>query len=100
MKESQVDPARRFQEITDSAYPLCRDDVVWMLEVIKKKVAEKDPGFLDLSPPRLLQNFHGFAEAALLLIRRNADYGQEAAELKLWLKEASLGLWRDNGRDH
>lgn len=83
---------QKLQQILDSSKPLCKDDIVWMLEFIKKKVAEEDPNLTDLSQPRLLQNFRYFAEIALMLIQRRNGFDQDADRLKTWLAEASHGL--------
>ncbi|WP_424765956.1 hypothetical protein [Paenibacillus sp. sgz302251] len=87
---------RRIQRILDPAHPLCREDVVWMLEYIKKKVADEDPALMDLSQPRLMQNFHFFAEAAMSLIHRRHSCDQEADRLRDWLRQAAYGLKKDN----
>ncbi len=86
---------RKLQSILDPGRPLCREDIVWMLEYIKKKVADEDPRLLELSQPRLLQNFRYFAETAMLLIHRKSFFDQEADRLKTWLYEASYGLHPD-----
>lgn len=83
---------QRIRTILDPEHPLCRDDVVWMLGYIKKKVADEDPAFMDLSQPRLLKNFLYFAEAAMALIQRRHCSDQEADRLREWLREASHGL--------
>jgi hypothetical protein len=67
-----------------------------MLEFIKKKVADEDPALLDLSQPRLMQNFHFFAEAAMSLIHRRHYCAQEADRLRDWLRQAAYGLNVDN----
>jgi hypothetical protein len=96
MKQSQ--PAgsnlaqRRLEQILDPAHPLCKDDVVWILEYIKKKVAEEDPQLMELSQPRLMQNFRYFADIALMLIQRRNGFDQEADRLKAWIAEATFGL--------
>ncbi|MCK9859746.1 hypothetical protein [Paenibacillus sp. ATY16] len=82
----------RIDRILNPDHPLCREDVVWMLEYIKKKVADGDPALRDLSQPRLLKNFHYFAEASMLLIRRKHYSEQEATRLRNCLIEASYGL--------
>ncbi|ACT02439.1 hypothetical protein [Paenibacillus sp. JDR-2] len=82
----------RIDRILSPDHPLCREDVVWMLEYIKKKVADGDPALRDLSQPRLLKNFHYFAEASMLLIRRKHYSEQEATRLRNCLIEASYGL--------
>ena len=96
MTELLSDPARRFQEMTSGHHPLCRDEVVWMLEYIHKKMAEKDSGLLELSPPRLLRNYYYFAEIVMLFLRRNAEHHFEPGQVKEWLKEASYGLWPED----
>ncbi|WP_426447335.1 hypothetical protein ACP26L_24915 [Paenibacillus sp. S-38] len=82
----------KLQQILDPSTPLCKDDVVWMLEYIKKKVAEEDPNLMDLSQPRLLQNFRYFAEIALMVIQRRNGFDQEEGRLKAWVEEAAFGL--------
>ncbi|NIK68528.1 MULTISPECIES: hypothetical protein [unclassified Paenibacillus] len=84
--------SERIDRILSPDHPLCREDVVWMLEYIKKKVADGDPALRDLSQPRLLKNFHYFAEASMLLIRRKHYSEQEATRLRNCLIEASYGL--------
>ncbi|ULL19951.1 hypothetical protein DVH26_25235 [Paenibacillus sp. H1-7] len=82
----------KLEQIMDPAHSLCREDVVWILEYIKKKVAEEDPHLMDLSQPRLLQNFRYFAEISLMLIQRRNGFDQEADRLQTWIAEASFGL--------
>lgn len=82
----------KIQQILDPTYPLSRDDVVWMLGYITKKVADQDPAILSLSQPRLLQNFHAYAEAAMALISRRSSSEQEAERLRSWLREALHGI--------
>lgn len=87
------DPTRtKLEQIMDPTRPLCKEEIVWMLEYIKKKVAEEDPSLMDLSQPRLLQNFRYFAEIALMLIQRRNGFDHEADRLRRWLQEASHGL--------
>jgi hypothetical protein len=90
---------KRVDRILDPDHPLCRADVVWMLELIKKKVADEDPALMDLSQPRLLQNFHFFAEAAMSLVHRRHYSNQEADRLREWLRQAAHGLYVDNPRE-
>ncbi|MCZ8520262.1 MULTISPECIES: hypothetical protein [Paenibacillus] len=82
----------KVQQILDPSTPLCKDDIVWMLEYIKKKVAEEDPNLMDLPQPRLMQNFRYFAEIALMVIQRRNGFDQEADRLKAWVSEAAYGL--------
>jgi hypothetical protein len=83
---------RKLEMLLNKAHPLCKDDVIWILEYIKKNVAEEDPRLLELSQPRLLQNFRYFADIALMLIHRRNGFDQEADRLKDWIAEASFGL--------
>jgi hypothetical protein len=73
-------------------YPLCKEDVVWILDLIKKKVAEEDPVLLDLSQPRLLRSYHCFAEVAMMLVHRRHMFDQETDRLRTWLLEAAEGI--------
>jgi hypothetical protein len=82
----------KLQQILEPDRPLCKEDVVWVLEYIKKKVTEEDPKLSDLSQPRLMQNFRYFAEISLMLIQRRNGFDQEADRLKEWVHEASYGL--------
>lgn len=91
---------RKLEQLLDPHYALCKDDVIWLLDYIKKKVAEEDPELLDLTQPRLLQNFRYFAEVAMLLIHRRPVFDQDADRLKQWIAEAAYGLNRtDSGRN-
>lgn len=92
-----VDPTRkRLERIMDPHQTLTREDIVWVLEWIKKKVADEDPALLGLSQPRLLANFHFFAETAMLLIHRRSNNAAEVDRIRLWLREASYGLTAQN----
>ncbi|MBW7474225.1 hypothetical protein K0T92_05670 [Paenibacillus oenotherae] len=84
--------ADRISRILNPDYPLCRDDVVWILEYIKKKVADEAPELLSLSQPRLLRNFQCFAEASMILIKQRGGCGHEADRLRNCLLEAVDGL--------
>jgi hypothetical protein len=91
----------KLQQILHPSYPLCKDDVVWILEFIKKKVVEEDPQIQGLAQPRLLKNFRYFAEVAMMLIHRRNGFDQEADRLKMWLREAAYGLQDEpNARNH
>lgn len=82
----------RLEQILNPNHPLCKEDVVWALEYVKKKVAEQDPRLLSLSQPRLLRNFQFFAEAATMLMHRSPGYIHEAERLRASLREAAYGL--------
>ncbi|PZE22885.1 hypothetical protein [Paenibacillus xerothermodurans] len=90
---------RKWDQLGDPAHVLCREDVVWILEFIKKKVAEEDPQLMELSQPRLLQNFRHFAEIALMLINQRSRFDSEADLLKAWIAEATHGLTPSDRRD-
>ncbi|MFD0680413.1 MULTISPECIES: hypothetical protein [unclassified Paenibacillus] len=83
---------RKLEQILNPAHTLCKEDVVWILEFIKKKVAEEDPHLMELSQPRLMQNFRYFADISLMLIQRRNGFDQEADRLKNWISEATYGL--------
>ncbi|MGG1553202.1 hypothetical protein [Paenibacillus ferrarius] len=83
---------RKLEQILHPSYALCREDIVWILEYIKKKVAEEDPQMQGLAQPRLLRNFRYFAEVSLMLIHQHNGFDTETERLKMWLKEAAFGL--------
>ncbi|WP_438446696.1 hypothetical protein [Gorillibacterium sp. sgz5001074] len=83
---------RTLEQLLDPQHPLCKDDVIWLLDYIKKKVAEEDPDLLDLSQPRLLKNFRYFAEISMLMLHRRPFYDQDADRLRQWMAEAVYGL--------
>ncbi|WP_377470431.1 hypothetical protein [Paenibacillus chartarius] len=82
----------KLEQIFKPDYPICKEDVIWVLELIKKKVAEEDPMLLDLSQPRLLKSYHYFAEMAMMLVHRRHLFDQEADRLRAWLIEAASGI--------
>jgi len=82
----------RIRRILDPSYPLCREDVVWVLHFVQKKVASKDPALLDLSKPRLLQNFYSYCEAALLLFGSGSHVHGQNGDIRNCLLEAMHGL--------
>lgn len=82
------DVEKRLTQLLDPSHPLCKEDVIWALEYIKKKVAEGDPALLDQPQPQLLKTFSCFAEAAMLLIHRRPAGDHEADRLRGWLSES------------
>jgi hypothetical protein len=82
----------KLEQILEQSHTLCKEDILWILEYVKKKVADQDPSLLELSQPRLLKNFHCFAEVAMMLIHRRHKCEQELDLLKSWLYEATHGL--------
>lgn len=83
----------KLEKILDRHHSLSKTDIIWILESIKKKVAEEDPNLLALSQPRLLQNFRYFAEISMMLIHQTSFCDQEVDRLKSWVSEASFGLF-------
>ena len=82
----------RLTRILNPDYPLCRDDVVWVLEYMKKKVADEAPELLSLPQPQLLKKFQCFAEASMILIKQRRGLGQEPDRLRSCLQEVLDGL--------
>ena len=84
---------QKFFRIMDPRNDLCREDIIWVLNYMKQKAADKDPALLGLHQPRLLKNFHHFAEIAMLMLQsRNASI-QEYSHLRTLLREACYGLY-------
>jgi hypothetical protein len=81
----------KLERILQPGYQLCREDVVWILEFIKKKVAEEDPNLTGLAQPHLINSFRYFTEIAMMLIQRKNGFDQESDRLKKWLREAAYG---------
>ncbi|MEK3731038.1 MULTISPECIES: hypothetical protein [Paenibacillus] len=90
--DSRLPIPKRLSRIMDPSYPLCREDIVWVLHYVQKKVARKDPALLDLSKPRLLQNFSSYCEAALLLLGSGGYCHTRSDDLRACLLEAMHGL--------
>jgi len=87
---------RRWEQITDPNGVLHRDDLIWLLEYVKVKIAEPDPELLELPPQRLLVNFRAFAELALLLIHgAGVLHGPGTDGIKRWIREAGYGMRHD-----
>ncbi|SEM38561.1 hypothetical protein SAMN04488688_11297 [Paenibacillus sp. cl141a] len=84
--------AKRIRRMLDPSYPLCREDVMWVLHFVQKKVALKDPALQDLSKPRLLQNFNSYCEAALLLLGSGNHFHTKNGDIRTCLLEAMHGL--------
>jgi hypothetical protein len=91
---AQAQSARKLRLILDADTPLCREDVVWALDYIKKKVADEDSALAELSQPRLLKNYRGFAEAATSLLASPRTGPLEADRIRNMLREALYGLDR------
>jgi hypothetical protein len=79
----------RLEQISHPCYPLCREDLIWVLELVKKKVTEQDPAIMDLDQPQLIHYFQNFAELALKLIHQRATCYSETEPLKAWIHKSS-----------
>ncbi|HEX7057726.1 MAG TPA: hypothetical protein VF260_11130 [Bacilli bacterium] len=83
---------KHFSRLSDAFHPISKDDCIWALEYVKKKVAEEDPNLLGLSQPRLLKNFSAFADAALTLLSQTGKSEWEAENLRRSVLEAAFGI--------
>ncbi|WP_051236560.1 hypothetical protein [Paenibacillus pinihumi] len=79
---------QKISRFLDPSHPLCRSDVIWILDWIKKKVAADNPSTLGLSQPQLWKGFSRFAEAAMLLIHCQRFSYDETDRLRKLLAEA------------
>ena len=77
----------RLQQILHPDHTLKRDDVVWVLDYIKKRWPIRIPELQILPQPRLMENFHYFAEVAMMLVHPHSFYDQEFDRLKRYLKK-------------
>jgi len=89
---------RHISNLLDADHPLCRNDVIWLLQYIKKRVADEDPALLDIPQLRLIQAFHAYAEAALCLIQRGNNNSLDANQMRKWLAEASSIVLSDESK--
>lgn len=71
-----AEPLRRLLDPTTN---LCREDVIWALEFLKRKMAEGAPEWSGLERPQLLANITCFAEMAMLLVHKRAPGVPETA---------------------
>ncbi|MFD0713702.1 hypothetical protein [Paenibacillus sp. GCM10027626] len=85
-------PRNRFATMLRSDYPLCRDDVIWMLETLKKKMADEASALSDLPQPQLLRMFQAFAEVSMMLIKNRHGCDTEIERLRSSLQEAAHAL--------
>ncbi|MCJ8011311.1 hypothetical protein MUG84_06050 [Paenibacillus sp. KQZ6P-2] len=82
----------RINEIANPRHILCREDMLWVLHYVQQKVAQGEPALLELTKPRLLQNFQYFGEAALLLLSRATTGHAQDERIRTCLQEAMHGL--------
>ena len=83
---------KRLSLILDPSHPLCREDIIWVLHYVQKKVASKDPALLDLTKPRLLQSFGSYCEAAMLLLGSKAHFHADNDDIRARLLDLVHGL--------
>ncbi|OXM15806.1 hypothetical protein [Paenibacillus herberti] len=86
---------KRLRRILDSNVGLCREDAIWALDYIRKKVADGAPAMQGLPQPRLMKNYQSFAEAAMSLLLSQRSGPMEAERLRKMLREALHGLIPD-----
>jgi hypothetical protein len=72
----------RIEQMSHPAHPLCLDDVIWMMDLIKNKISEPDSQLINQSPAQLLEHFRVFAELAMKLIHGRQMYFHETAQLR------------------
>jgi len=77
-----------WRRLLDPAYPLRREDLIWALDDMKRKMAEGAPEWTGLDRPRLLARFASYAELAMYLLRRPSLCGEDAEHLRALLKSA------------
>lgn len=82
----------RIERIRDPSRPVCREDLVWLLHAVKKKVADGAPALQDLPRPQLIALFRDFAEAALVLLEGRTRNAEELERARRGLAEAVLML--------
>ncbi|WP_106768222.1 hypothetical protein [Paenibacillus faecalis] len=89
---ARPEPPKRLIQILDPSHPLCREDIMWVLHYVQKKVASKDPALLELSKPRLLQTFNSYCEAAMLLLGSKAPFYADNDKIRACLLDVLHGL--------
>ncbi|TMV18881.1 hypothetical protein FE781_02120 [Paenibacillus thermoaerophilus] len=93
-----MDPnRRRIERLLDPSGSLTREDVVWLLDYVRQKMAEGLPHLQQLPQPRLLAHFQAYADIALWLVHRRSFHDQDAARLKRLLHDAAFGLLPGRG---
>ncbi|EPY08758.1 methyltransferase [Paenibacillus sp. E194] len=82
----------RLARIMDSNHPLCREDIVWALNVIKQQLTDHPDKWAMLEPNQLVRRFHSYAEISSLLVY-SSSYGQESDRIRKYLAELVSGLY-------
>lgn len=86
----------RIDRITDPNHPLCREDVIWVLNNIKLRLIEHHDILLTLDREVLLRSYRYFAELSTLMLHRVPANGQESERLQRCIREASCLLRNPN----
>jgi hypothetical protein len=77
----------RLQQILHPSHPLCKEDMIWVLEYIKKKVADEESQLTELPQPQLLKSYCYFTEIAMMLIHQRQP-PHDSDRLKRLIREA------------
>jgi hypothetical protein len=83
--ELDMEPAKMIERILDPHHPLCRTEVIRVLEYMKKRMVEKDPKLLGLTQPHLLTWFAEYAGIALSLLNNDLYSRMEPDFIRLRL---------------
>lgn len=78
----------RLDRIMDPNHPLCREDVIWLLNTIKNKLIENHAGSA-LPYETLLYSYRYYTEVSMLMLQRNSTSALESERLRLYMKEAA-----------
>ncbi|WP_152619402.1 hypothetical protein [Cohnella kolymensis] len=89
MESKNISPPANdhLRRLLDPSYPPRREDVLWVLDFIKQKVADGAPEWSGLDRPQLLEHFACFADMSLILLHRQVPYGPETACFRTMLRQ-------------
>lgn len=94
-KQQQPD---KWTKIMDENTVLCRDDVIWMLDYVKQRLAAKHSHAFHISQDRWLHHFKTFANTAMMLLHDHRFCDQDMQRIKQQLYEASIELQQCNSQ--
>ncbi|WP_195572884.1 methyltransferase [Paenibacillus sp. 1001270B_150601_E10] len=86
--------AARMERILDPQHTLCRDDILWVLNMVKNQLASNQASVIQLGAERLARNYRYYAEVAVIMLHRSRLQDSESDRLRLYLQEAAHGLWQ------
>ncbi|NMO94696.1 hypothetical protein [Paenibacillus lemnae] len=92
MSELNSISTKRLRQILDPSHPLCREDIIWVLHYVQKKVASKDPALQDLSKPQLLQSYAGYCQTVMSLLGGTRPVHSGSDEIRACLLDIVNGL--------